>query len=106
MADNPPTDSGKKERLLTRGNWGSRFGFILAATGSAIGLGNIWKFPYITGDYGGGAFVLVYLVCVVVVGLPLMVAELMIGCRSRTSAPSSIAGPSPPPRRLCEGRLA
>ncbi len=66
-----------------RGNWGSRMGFILAATGSAIGLGNIWKFPYITGVYGGAAFVLVYLGCVVIVGLPLMMAELMIGRRSK-----------------------
>lgn len=71
------------ERLLARGNWGSRIGFILAATGSAIGLGNIWKFPYITGVYGGGAFVLVYLGCVVIVGLPLMIAELMIGRKSK-----------------------
>ncbi len=66
-----------------RGNWGSRMGFILAATGSAIGLGNIWKFPYITGVYGGAAFVLVYLGCVVIVGLPLMMAELIIGRRSK-----------------------
>ena len=57
-----------------REGWGTKLGFILAATGSAIGLGNIWKFPYITGDYGGGAFVLVYLLCVVLVGLPLMIA--------------------------------
>ncbi len=51
----------------------------MAAAGSAVGLGNIWKFPYITGENGGGAFVLVYLVCVSVVGLPIMMAELMIG---------------------------
>jgi len=62
-----------------RGHWAGHLGFILAAAGSAIGLGNIWKFPYITGEYGGGAFVLVYLGCVVIVGLPLMLAELMIG---------------------------
>jgi len=66
-----------------RGNWASHIGFILAATGSAIGLGNIWKFPYITGVYGGGAFVLVYLICVVIVGLPLMLAELIIGRRAQ-----------------------
>ena len=66
-----------------RGHWSTRFGFILAATGSAIGLGNIWKFPYITGVYGGGAFVLVYLGCVLVVGLPLMIAELIIGRRAQ-----------------------
>ena len=69
--------------ISNRGNWASQVGFILAATGSAIGLGNIWKFPYITGVYGGGAFVLVYLICVVVVGLPLMLAELIIGRRAQ-----------------------
>jgi NSS family neurotransmitter:Na+ symporter len=69
----------------TRGSWATRIGFILAASGSAIGLGNIWKFPYITGVYGGGAFVLVYLFCVVLVGLPLMISELMIGRRTQKS---------------------
>jgi neurotransmitter:Na+ symporter, NSS family len=62
-----------------RGSWGSRMGFILAASGSAIGLGNIWKFPYITGQNGGGAFVLVYLVCAILIGLPIMLAEFTIG---------------------------
>ncbi|MHC4774791.1 MAG: sodium-dependent transporter, partial [Planctomycetota bacterium] len=62
-----------------RGQWGSRLGFILAATGSAIGLGNIWKFPYITGENGGGLFVLIYLVCIGLVGIPIMMAEIMIG---------------------------
>ena len=66
-----------------RGHWSTRLGFILAAAGSAIGLGNIWKFPYITGVYGGGAFVMVYLFCVLLIGLPMMVAELMIGRRSQ-----------------------
>jgi len=70
---------GSPKRL----QWGTRFGFILAAAGSAVGLGNIWKFPYITGIYGGGAFVIVYLVCVLLVGLPLMIAELMIGRRAQ-----------------------
>ena len=64
-----------------RAHWGSRFGFILAAAGSAVGLGNIWKFPYITGEYGGGAFVLIYLACIAVVGLPLMYAEMIVGRR-------------------------
>jgi NSS family neurotransmitter:Na+ symporter len=66
--------------------WASRLGFILAAAGSAVGLGNIWKFPYITGNNGGGAFVLVYLVCVAVVGLPIMMAELMIGRHTQRDA--------------------
>ncbi|HEY7744774.1 MAG TPA: sodium-dependent transporter [Desulfuromonadales bacterium] len=71
---------------LPRPLWASRLGFILAAAGSAVGLGNIWKFPYITGNNGGGAFVLVYLVCVAVVGLPIMMAELMIGRHTRRDA--------------------
>jgi NSS family neurotransmitter:Na+ symporter len=77
MACTPGTPDTK------RGNWGSRIGFILAAVGSAVGLGNIWKFPYITGVYGGGAFVLVYLGCILIVGVPIMVAELIIGSKSR-----------------------
>ncbi|MDD1641218.1 MAG: sodium-dependent transporter [Methylococcaceae bacterium] len=65
------------------GAWSSRYAFILAATGSAVGLGNIWKFPYITGEHGGGAFVLVYLVCVLLIGIPIMIAETMLGRRSQ-----------------------
>ncbi len=67
------------------GEWSSRFAFILAATGSAVGLGNIWKFPYITGENGGGAFVLVYLLCVAAIGIPIMIAETMMGRRGRQS---------------------
>lgn len=70
----------------SRALWGSRLGFILAAAGSAVGLGNIWKFPYITGNNGGGAFVLVYLICIALVGLPIMMAELMIGRHTRRDA--------------------
>ena len=61
----------------------SRMGFILAAAGSAVGLGNIWKFPYITGENGGGAFVFVYLITVLVIGFTLMIAEMMIGYMGR-----------------------
>lgn len=67
------------------GEWSSRFAFILAATGSAVGLGNIWKFPYIAGENGGGAFVFVYLLCVVMIGIPIMIAETMLGRRGRQS---------------------
>lgn len=67
-----------------RGQWGSRLGFILAAAGSAVGLGNIWKFPYETGENGGGLFVLIYLACVVVVGVPVMAAEILIGRAAKT----------------------
>ena len=67
------------------GIWGSRWTFILAATGSAVGLGNIWKFPYITGENGGGAFVLMYLVCILAAGVPVMIAEVLLGRRGRLS---------------------
>lgn len=67
-----------------REHWGSTFGFIMASAGSAIGLGNVWKFPYITGMNGGGAFVLIYLLCVLAVGLPVMLAELAIGRASQS----------------------
>ena len=64
--------------------WKSRWTFILAVTGSAVGLGNIWKFPYITGENGGGAFVLAYLACILLVGVPVMIAEISIGRFGRT----------------------
>jgi neurotransmitter:Na+ symporter, NSS family len=66
-------------------------GFILAAAGSAVGLGNIWKFPYITGQNGGGAFVLVYLVCIAFIGLPIMMAEFLIGRHAQRDAVGSFA---------------
>ena len=69
----------KTESNNQRGFWGSRLGFILAASGSAVGLGNIWKFPYIVGQNGGGAFVLIYLVCIFVIGTPIMLAEFTLG---------------------------
>jgi NSS family neurotransmitter:Na+ symporter len=68
-----------------RAHWSSNVGFILAATGSAIGLGNLWKFPFITWENNGGAFVLVYLLCILGVGLPIMMAELLIGRRTQKS---------------------
>lgn len=68
-----------------RGQWGSKLGFVLAAAGSAVGLGNIWGFPYITASNGGGAFVLIYLACVALVGLPIMTAEILLGRASQQS---------------------
>lgn len=70
--------------------WSSRWLFILAATGSAVGLGNIWKFPYITGENGGGIFVLMYLGLVVVIGLPVLMAEIMLGRRGAASPVKSL----------------
>ena len=66
-----------------RGEWSSKTGFILAAAGSAIGLGNIWRFPYTAGQNGGAAFLFLYLLCILLLGLPIMVAELTIGRHSR-----------------------
>ncbi|MGE4619529.1 MAG: sodium-dependent transporter [Planctomycetota bacterium] len=69
----------------TRGQWSSRWGFILASAGCAIGLGNIWKFPYITGENGGGLFVLIYLACIALIGLPIMLAEVLLGRTTQKS---------------------
>ena len=77
------TERGQNTGPRDRGNWSSVIGFILAAIGSAIGLGNVWRFPYITGKYGGGAFVFVYIGCVLAVGIPIMLAEIMIGRKTQ-----------------------
>lgn len=68
--------------VSNRGNWSSKFGFVLAAAGSAVGLGNIWKFPNVVADNGGAAFIFIYVICILVVGFPVMVAELTIGRRT------------------------
>ena len=81
---------GNQERFSLHGQWSSRMTFILAVTGSAIGLGNIWKFPYIAGDNGGGAFVLIYLICIFVIGFPIMVSEIMIGRKGRRNPITSM----------------
>jgi len=65
--------------MLTRGAWSSKAGFILAGAGSAVGLGNIWRFPYMTGDNGGAVFVLLFLICCFLIGYPVMIAELTLG---------------------------
>ncbi|MCC5873281.1 MAG: sodium-dependent transporter [Gammaproteobacteria bacterium] len=67
------------------GMWSSRWMFILAAAGSAVGLGNIWRFPFIAGDNGGGAFILVYLLCIFLIGIPIMMAEVLMGREVRKS---------------------
>ncbi len=81
----------KSERV----NFGSKLGAILAAAGSAVGLGNIWRFPYETGNHGGAAFILIYLGCVIVFGLPIMIAEASkkVGRASAVCRPS-ISGQS------------
>gem|GEM_PF-62338 len=88
------TFAGARARIqdnASRGLWSSRWVFFLAATGSAVGLGNIWKFPYVTGQNGGGAFVLVYLACILLIGIPLLMAEVMIGRRGRANPDGAVA---------------
>jgi NSS family neurotransmitter:Na+ symporter len=78
----------------------SRIGFVLAAAGSAVGLGNIWKFPYITGEYGGGAFVLVYLLTVLLIGFSIMIAEMLIGYMGRKDTVTSFEELAPTNKNL------
>ena len=82
---------------VSRGNWSSSFGFVLAAAGSAIGLGNIWRFPYMASEGGGGVFVLVYLICVLGIGVPVLFAELAIQATMKTRIVK-------PQLTLCGGR--
>lgn len=72
------------------GAWSGRLIFVLAATGSAVGLGNIWRFPYLVGEYGGGLFVLIYLLCIALIGVPVMMAEVMLGRMGRHSPITSL----------------
>ena len=85
------------ERQSIHGQWSSRLAFILAVSGSAVGLGNIWKFPYITGVNGGGAFVLVYLLCIVAIGFPIMISEIMMGKPIATMHSKYTSTKAPPP---------
>ncbi|MGY6662074.1 MAG: sodium-dependent transporter [Glycocaulis sp.] len=70
--------------------WGTRFGFLMAAIGSSVGLGNFWRFPYVAGENGGAAFIVIYLVCVVFIALPILMAELSVGRHARRSAVGSV----------------
>ena len=70
--------------------WGSTGGFLMASIGFAVGLGNIWRFPYVTGENGGSAFVVVYLGCAFLIGVPILMAEIMLGRRGGFSPPASI----------------
>ena len=70
--------------------WKGNSTFILAAAGSAVGLGNIWKFPYMVGSNGGSAFVIVYLICILAIGLPVMASEVLVGKFGRQSPINSL----------------
>ena len=84
---------------VMREQWSSRLGFLMASIGFAVGLGNIWRFPYITGENGGAAFVAVYLLCAFLIGVPILIAEVMIGRRGGMSPPGSMRAVA-----LAEGR--
>ena len=71
--------------MHNREQWGSKLGFILAASGSAVGIGNIWKFPHMAGQNGGAAFTMVYLLCILVVGLTIVITEFAIGRSTQLS---------------------
>ncbi len=88
-----------------RGQWSSKIGFIFAAAGSAIGLGNIWRFPYVTGQNGGAAFVFVYLLCVLVIGLPYLYAELALGRAMQKNPAGAISAIKPGSPWICIGGL-
>lgn len=83
------------EMVNTHAQWSSSWVFVLAASGAAIGLNNVWQFPFLVSDYGGGAFIIVYIFCVLLIGAPLLIAEVMLGRRARASPVNSI-------RRLAE----
>ena len=91
--------------MSDRGTWGSRVGFVLAGAGSAVGLGNIWGFPTRVGENGGAAFVLVYLVCVIFICLPIMIAELAIGRRTQSDPVGAYAKLRPGTRWWMAGGL-
>ncbi len=78
------------DRTSSHGEWSSRTAFILAASGSAVGLGNIWKFPYITGENGGGAFIIIYLLSVIFIALPIMISEIYLGKKGKLNPVGSI----------------
>ena len=68
-----------------RANFGSKIGVVLATAGSAVGLGNVWRFPYMTGENGGAVFIILYLACVLFLGIPCMIGEFIIGRRGASN---------------------
>lgn len=81
---------------MPREQWASRYGFILASIGGAVGLGNLWRFSYVAGENGGAVFLFIYIACVLLIGLPLMVAELSLGRRGQGSAITAFEAESTP----------
>jgi len=90
---------------MPREQWASRYGFVLASIGGAVGIGNIWRFSYIAGENGGAVFLMVYLACVLLIGIPLMIAELTIGRRAQGDAITAFEAEKSPGRWHVVGRL-
>ena len=95
MALRPAGTGRSVTEAAARGQWGSRVGFLLAAAGSALGLGNIWRFTYIMGENGGAAFILVYVACIVLIGAPVFLAELVIGRHTQLNPVGAFAALAP-----------
>ena len=77
--------------MANRDVWDSRTAVVLASIGSAIGLGNLWRFPYVAYEYGGGAFLVAYMICLVLAGIPILMLEFALGKRMKNAAPGSFA---------------
>ena len=92
-------------QVVSRGTWSSAVGFILACVGSAVGLGNVWRYPYITGEYGGAAFIFLYIGCVLAIGIPLMLAEFLIGRKTQRNPVGAFRALRPRSLWFCAGWL-
>ena len=73
----------KKDAKVSRGQWATSIGFVLAAAGAAVGLGNVWKFPYLTALHGGGTFLFAYVLMLLFLGIPVLVTEMVLGRRGK-----------------------
>ena len=89
-----------------RENFGSKLGTVLAAAGSAVGLGNIWRFPIETGQHGGAAYIIIYVLCIIMLGIPIMLAEFIIGRRSHSNAVGAYHKLAPSTQWKWVGRLS
>ena len=76
--------------MSERGNFGSKLGIVLATAGSAVGLGNVWRFPYMAGENGGAAFIIIYIACILTLGIPGMVSEFIVGRHAQANAAAAL----------------
>ncbi len=90
---------------MKRENFQSRLGFLLVSAGCAIGIGNVWKFPYVTGENGGGVFVLFYVLFLIIMGVPVLTMELAVGRASRQERRGGLQGPGAQGQQVAHPRL-